>query len=72
MVGAASENFAVPLTLPCQAESRGYYIDAADYRAGAAVCSAHITNYPSVPTVSLSPFRRTYVSLSLSRGMSNI
>ena len=62
MVGAASENFAAPLTLPCQAESRGYYIDAADYRAGAAVCSVHITNHPSVPSLSLSP----------SGGMSNI
>lgn len=33
VVGTASENFAGPLTLPCQVESRGYYIDAADYRA---------------------------------------
>lgn len=32
VVGTASENLAAPLTLPCQVESRGYYIDAADYR----------------------------------------
>lgn len=31
IVGVASENFGAAVT-PCQVESRGYYIDAADYR----------------------------------------
>lgn len=45
IIDVASENFGAAVT-PCQVESRGYYIDAADYRARAAVCSVHITSHP--------------------------
>lgn len=70
IVGTAFENFAAPLTLPCQAESRGYYIDAADYRAEPPFAQYILRASPR-GSLSLSLCRNVKYLTEFQRGISN-